>query len=128
MKILIVEDDSFYAEYISELLRDRGIESTHVSSAQDAIAIDLQGYAAAIIDVMLPNDPALSGITVGESRGGYCAGVAVARRLLDREPKLPLILLSSAVAGSEGESWAASKGIPFIQKSEKSATLIDALA
>ena len=115
MKILIVEDDNFYAQHISELLQDGDVETTQVQSAEDALADDALGYDAAIVDVMLPNDPQASKIGVEESRGGFCTGVAVARRLLQKNPKLKIILLSSSVS-DEAEKWAESRSIPFVHK------------
>jgi len=61
MKILIVEDDSFYAQYVAELLQDRNVETTQVQSAEEALAADITNYDAAVMDVMLPNDPEVSG-------------------------------------------------------------------
>src|SRR5438552_17571428 len=127
MKILIVEDDSFYAQYVAEMLQDKGVETTQVQSAQDALNADTASYDAAVIDVMLPNDPEASGITNEESRGGFCTGVAVARRLLESNPSLRLILLSSDVGGGEAEAWASSKSVPFVRKSDKSEALVHAL-
>src|SRR5438045_3470027 len=123
MKILIVEDDSFYAQYVAELLQDRNVEATQVQSAQEALAVDITNYDAAVMDVMLPNDPEVSGITNEESRGGFYTGVAVARRLLQKKQNLRIVLLSSGVVGGEAEDWASSKGIPFVRKSERSETL-----
>ena len=41
MNILIVEDDHFYAQKISEILRDEGAEVQAVGSAEEAVATDL---------------------------------------------------------------------------------------
>jgi CheY-like chemotaxis protein len=127
MKILIVEDDSFYAQYVAEMLHDRGVETTQVQSAQEAVNADVSKYDAAVIDVMLPNDPAASGITNEESRGGFGTGVAVARRLLLKNQNLRIVLLSSDVIGGEAQSWALAKSFPFVRKSDKSETLVQAL-
>lgn len=70
MKILLVEDDYYFALRITEYLMDNGIEAVTVRTTQDALAQQLDEYAGAIIDVMLPNDPALSGISTEEARGG----------------------------------------------------------
>jgi predicted nucleotide-binding protein len=127
MKILIVEDDAFYSQYVAEMLQDLGVETFRVESAQEALKADLESYDAAVVDVMLPNDPEESGITQEESRGGFGTGVAVARRLLQKNSKLRLVLLSSDVGGGEAEEWASSRSIPFVRKSDKSETLVQAL-
>src|SRR2546426_711968 len=105
MKILIVEDDSFYAQFVAGMLQDRGVEATQVHSAQDALNADASTYDAAVVDVMLPNEPAMSGIGNEESRGGFGTGVAVARRLLVKNQNLRIVLLSSDVSGGEAQSW-----------------------
>ena len=123
MRVLIVEDDRFYAQFISELLGDHDVTPIVVQSAEQALAVDVQTYDAAIIDIMLPNDPDLSGITPEESRGGFCAGIAVARRLLQKNSGLRIVFLSSDVSNREAEEWANSRSIPFVRKSDASKTL-----
>lgn len=126
MKILIVEDDNFYAQHISELLQDGDVETTQAQSAEEALSADPSSYEAAIIDVMLPNDPEVSKISIEESRGGFCTGIAVARRLLQKNPKLKIILLSSVV-NDEAAQWAESKSVSFVLKSGTREALIRVL-
>jgi CheY-like chemotaxis protein len=126
VRILIVEDDSFYAQYVAEMLQDKSIETSTAKSAQEALQIDPRSFDAAIIDVMLPNDPEASGITPEESRGGFYTGVAVARRFLQKNPGLRVIFMSS-VTGSEAEAWASENSIPFVHKRDGSSALVQAL-
>lgn len=126
MKILVVEDDNFYAQYLAEMLQDKGAQTEQVRTAEEAVSTDPSAYDAAVIDVMLPNEPEKSGITTEESRGGFCTGVAVARRLLGKNENLKIILLSSDVAGGEAAAWAAAKSIPFVRKSDPSESLVEA--
>ena len=127
MKVLIVEDDLFYAQFVSEFLRDNNIETTIAQSAQEALAIEIQDYAGAVIDVMLPNDPQASGITTEECRGGFTTGVAVVRRLLQKNSALRILFLSSGVVSDEAEKWAGEHSIPFVRKSDSSKALTQAL-
>src|SRR5271166_5102254 len=120
MRVLIIEDDSFYAQFIAEFLKDNHVESTVVQSAEEALAIDVAEYAGAVVDVMLPNDPEASGITLEECRGGYATGIAVARRLHQRYPALRLLFLSSGIISEEAEKWADEHSIPFVRKSDSS--------
>jgi len=78
MRVLIVEDDHFYAQFVSEKLQDEGVEVKLVHNAEDALAEDARTYDGAIVDVMLPNDPEVSGITSEESRGILDWGMRVA--------------------------------------------------
>lgn len=127
MKILIVEDDGFYSQYIAEMLQDRGIDCVEVGSAQEALSADVSHIQGAIIDVMLPNDPEATGISAEESRGGFCTGIAVARRLLQKSENFKIVLLSSDVVGEEAENWAQAKSVPFVRKSDSSDRLAQAL-
>ena len=101
MRLLLVEDDEFFAQRINEYLADNELETTTVGTAQDALATSLDDCSGAVIDVMLPNVPSLSGITVEEARGGYLAGVAVARRL--RQAKQELRSFSCRQTSREGK-------------------------
>ena len=126
MKILLVEDDSFFALRVTEYLTDNGIEVVTVRTTQEALAQNMDEYAGAIIDVMLPNDPALSGIPPEEARGGYLSGVALARRLRSKNVGFPLVLLTSDVSGGEAYRWAKNHGYPLIFKHEDRARLLAA--
>jgi predicted nucleotide-binding protein len=115
MSILIVEDDLFYSKRLAEALNDRGVETVSASSAQEALNLP-DAFKAAVIDVMLPNDPDLSGISVEESRGGYSTGIAVARRLRKSLPDIKLALITGDFFNSEVERWAAEQKVPLLRK------------
>ena len=127
MRVLIVEDDTFYAQRISELLEDRGADVVRVDSAEDALRVDPATFDAAVIDVMLPNNPEASGISVEESRGGFATGIGVARRILKKKPEVRVVFLSADVAGRESEDGATDNEIPFVGKDEGGDALIAAL-
>jgi len=127
-RVLLVEDDSFFALRVTEYLTDNGIPSYTVRSTQEALSLDLNEFAAAIIDVMLPNDPATSGIPSEEARGGYLAGIALTRRFKGRIRDFPVILLSSEIAGGEARRWAKENGHSFVSKFEDRSRLLTALA
>src|ERR1022692_4728763 len=79
MKILIIEDDPYFSQALKERLEDRGYTTQLVNSIDDALAVPTEGLSAIISDVMLPNDPAKSGISDDETRAGYLSGVAFFR-------------------------------------------------
>ena len=118
MAILIVEDDQFYARQLAEMLADHGIETLQASTAQESLKISSDLYEAAIVDVMLPNDPEVSGISLEESRAGFSTGVALARRLLKAKPVLKVVLITGDLWGSDSEQWAKTQGIPIVLKPE----------
>lgn len=118
MAILIVEDDVFYSARLGEMMADEGIQTIRVRSAEEALNVPAESYDGAVIDVMLPNDPAASKISAEESRAGFLTGVAVARRLRGQRPNLPVLLITADEWGSECEHWAQAQGIPVAFKSE----------
>jgi predicted nucleotide-binding protein len=126
MRVLVIEDDQFYAQRISELLQDEAVETRVVESAEQAIETDLTNFDGAIVDLMLPNNAQASGISAEESRGGFFTGVAVARRLLKKKPALRVVMLSSS-GNAEAEAWASQKSIPFIPKEDAYHALIQSL-
>lgn len=127
MKILLVEDDAFFAQRLKEYLADNGIEASTVRTAHDAMSADLNQYCCALIDVMLPNDPNVSGITSEEARGGYLTGVAITRRYRSSDPKFPIVLLSSDIMGGEASRWAKDNAIPYVFKYEDRGRLLSVL-
>jgi predicted nucleotide-binding protein len=118
MAILIVEDDVFWSARLSEMLIDHGVEALRASSAEEALAVPAASYDAAIIDVMLPNDPEASGISLEESRAGFLTGVALARRLRHRRPDIKIVLITSDIWSGECAQWGASQSVPVIPKSD----------
>jgi CheY-like chemotaxis protein len=123
MSILIVEDDRFYAQLLKELLLDFGIDASIVYSIEAALNSDITKYEAAIIDIMLPNNPDVSGISDEETRAGYLSGVALARRIKQKSPDFQMILFSGYFGSFEGEQWAKDNGILFLSKDEGPAAL-----
>lgn len=118
MPVLIIEDDRFYAQRLKELLLDSGISAVIMYSIEDVLNNDISKYEAAIIDIMLPNNPDTSGISNEESRGGFLSGVALARRIKQKNQKFPIILFSGYWGSFEGEQWARDNGILFVSKDE----------
>jgi CheY-like chemotaxis protein len=121
MRVLIVEDDHFYATQLSELLADNGVDSIIVPSVEEALQTPLEEYAMVVVDVMLPNDPEKSGISAEAARSGFYSGVALCREIRKRGFEMPLLLLSGTTALGSGEDlvdWAISQNLPFVSKDE----------
>jgi len=128
MKLLLVEDNSFFAQRIAEYLVDNGIDTITVRTTQEALSVSLDDFGGAIVDVMLPNDPAVSGIPSEEARGGYLSGIALTRRLRQKVPDFPIVLLSAELVGGEARTWAKDHGYPFVSKVEDRSRLLTALS
>ena len=127
MRILVIEDDRFYAQQITELLGDNGFDVESARSAEEALACGLDDIDGALVDLMLPNDPDASGITPEESRGGFMSGICVARRLIQKKTTLRVAILSSAVTSPEPEAWAAEHSVPFVRKHDGRMAVLGAL-
>ncbi len=127
MNILVVEDDSFFAQQLKELLEDRGFKPQIATSLEDALSVPLDNVVAVLSDVMLPNDPCKSGISDMETRSGFLSGVAFFRHVRKSGSKIPLLLFSGAHRSSEAERWAVQEGIIYISKDEGPTAVLAAL-
>jgi len=127
-KVLLVEDDAFFAGRLRELLIDNGHSVTLASCTEEALTVPADSFDWAIIDVMLPNDESVTGISDMESRGGYLSGIALARRLRKAHMDKSYVLLSGGGFDGEASAWAASQQIPFIQKAAGPSAMQNALA
>jgi len=126
-KILIVEDDHFYSARLKEIVVEKGLECIIAVDLQSALNTDFNEIDAAIIDVMLPNNPEVTGISLEETRGNFLTGIALCREIYKSKQSLPIILFSADIAGNEARIWAQSKNIPFVYKSEGPVRIINAL-
>jgi predicted nucleotide-binding protein len=127
--VLVVEDDSFFAQRIAELLGDNGTDCQIVDTPEGAIdALASASFDAVLIDVMLPNFPERSGISDEEARGGFLTGVALARRLRHGSPLLPILLFSNAAIGGEAYQWAQENDVHFISKTDGPQAVVENLA
>jgi CheY-like chemotaxis protein/GAF domain-containing protein len=79
-KVLVVDDERFFRESIQETLQSAGIECLLASDGTEALAsADHPAVGAVVLDVRLPG----------------MDGLEVLRRLRERRPRLPVIMLSA---------------------------------
>lgn len=128
MAVLIIEDDAFYCAQLVEILRDHNVDALIAHTAERALEFSTAEYDAAVIDVMLPNDPDVSGISTEESRAGFQTGIALARRLRASRPDLKIVLITGDLWGSVSEDWAKSQNVPLVLKSDGQRAVRAALA
>jgi predicted nucleotide-binding protein len=127
MHALIVEDDTYYSQLVSEWLEDLGFDVNRAFTLQDALlesANDL--YNVFIIDLMLPNDPSLSGVSIEESRGGFLAGLALAKRVRRQCSNRPIVLLTGTRPDSTVWEWAAEHNVSIVDKFDGESALLSA--
>ncbi|RZA32523.1 MAG: response regulator [Lysobacteraceae bacterium] len=86
LRVLCVEDDPEVAEATLTLLGNLGCETTLARDAQEALAQPLDGIDLVFSDVMMP---------------GPIDGIGLARRIRDRHPDMPVLLVSGYVMAPE---------------------------
>ena len=110
--VLVVEDDPFYAERISDLLQDHGLRVRVVrdaASAKRALNAARSEIEVALVDVNVPADKA-------EAKGAPVAvGVKLARGIKRALPSVRVVGMSS-LAGEEDERWFLEFATGFIDK------------
>lgn len=80
MRVLLIEDDSIIAAFVSKGLKQAGLVVEHASDGQTGLQMALSSsYDAAVIDIMLPG----------------LDGLAIIDELRRRRVKLPVIILSA---------------------------------
>ncbi len=126
-KVLVVEDDSFYCRRLKEIVIDNGLECVVASSLNDALKINFENIDAAIVDVMLPNSPEQTGISLEETRGNFLSGIALCRKIHKMHQDFPIILISADIAGNEARTWAKMRNILFVCKTEGPERIVNGL-
>ncbi|MBN2325425.1 MAG: PAS domain S-box protein [Spirochaetes bacterium] len=102
-RILLVEDDRILREFTVNVLRQNGytvFEAENAEQALDIYTLEKGKFALLFSDVVLPN----------------LSGVELAGDLLDRDPKLPVLLSSGYMDGKAQWEVIEEKGYKFIQK------------
>jgi CheY-like chemotaxis protein len=100
IRVLVVEDEFFIAEWVAESLSDLGFAVEVVSNARDA----LQRLASAAVDVLFTDINLPGGMD----------GAALARQARQLLPRLPVIYASARVAMLEPETRV--RGGVFVRK------------
>lgn len=114
-RILWVDDDPLYLRYHADLLRDFSgwniVEENTPGNALSLIQSAGREFSAIILDVWMADTGPLDSLG---ARGGYLAGVALARKIREQFPDVPILGLSQA---DESRDWFESqKGMSFLPK------------
>jgi predicted nucleotide-binding protein len=98
-RALVIDDDLFYASYVSNLLTDGcGCETTQALSTDAAIEVIGQTtFHLVVMDLKMPPGRAFVDV---DTAGGHTTGFALARELKKRMPGTKIIVHTSA-AGSD---------------------------
>jgi CheY-like chemotaxis protein len=105
--ILVADDNRGFADLVAATLEDAGYEVVTASTGLAAVAcVEQNEVDLAVLDVLMPG----------------ISGDAVAERLRQASPGLPVILMTGA-----DEDYAAGSGLPVLRKPFPQEDLLDAV-
>jgi len=105
--ILVADDNRGFADLVAATLQDAGYEVVTASTGLAAVAcVEQNEVDLAVLDVLMPG----------------ISGDAVAERLRQASPGLPVILMTGA-----DEDYAAGSGLPVLRKPFPQEDLLDAV-
>jgi CheY-like chemotaxis protein len=113
-RILFVDDDSLALKQLSTTVRDAGYLVDGASGVPQALTLASRNrYDLVILDVMMP----ATGLDQIEAKGGFEAGVALARRLIAAAPETKVVGVSQAPA-RDVRRWFSQNAHGFWDKAE----------
>jgi CheY-like chemotaxis protein len=105
--VLVADDSRPFAEILRAVLEDAGFEVVTAYSGLAAVAaVERHDVSAVVLDVLMPG----------------MSGDAVAQRLRQVDPDLPVLLMT----GADG-SFAAAAGVPVLRKPVPHEELVEAV-
>jgi two-component system, cell cycle sensor histidine kinase and response regulator CckA len=113
-RVLLVEDDDAVRGLAWALLAERGFHVTAASDGETALALaerETKAFDLLVTDVVMP----------GQS------GIELARRLRERWPELPVLLVSGYSDDATARAGALGAGVRFLQKPFSAHTLAEAV-
>lgn len=94
--ILWVDDDVFFTEALVSRITDEGYKVLTAHGPDQALDLLRTNHSCvrlAILDIAMPHGEAFSAI---ESKGGFATGLALARRIKNSYPEVPILAFSAA--------------------------------
>lgn len=127
-RILLAEDDVFYAQSYRSVLEEAGfdvVEATDATSGLIAFEKDPDGFAAAVVDMAMSPGPRFSAL---EARSGFHAGLALSRSIVRRKHDARVIGLTG-IPDDQIIRWFKDKRFPLLIKQRSTPRqLLDYLA
>lgn len=100
-KVLLVDDEQDFLDALAQRMRNRGMEVTTTTSAEDALAkVTEEPYDAIILDLMMPK---MNGLTLLKS-------------IKQERPELQIILLTGFPSLEKGIEAMKSGAVDFLEK------------
>lgn len=115
-KILFVEDDDYFSAKCMSAFQDAGLAVEHVKDASaglDLFKEDPRAFDTVVVDIMMPAGEHFSEM---ETRGGFEAGLALARSILRTRHDARLIGIT-AFPNEEVVSWFTARKFELLGKS-----------
>ncbi len=114
--ILLVDDDIYHARRLRDALEEEGFEVVHRSDATSGLQAyeggGAEGFAAILLDVAMPTGAKFGAI---EARGGFHAGLSLARAIIRKDPTAPIIGITGLMEEAV-RNWFSSRRLPVLDK------------
>lgn len=125
-KVLFIEDDEYFLAVYAAAFEDRGFEVLRANDATQGLLL-FERHAteleAVVVDMAMNPGARFSAM---ESRGGFTAGLAVARNIHHQAPELGIIGLTT-IADPTVERWFHDNGLPLLLKGSSTPSLVVSL-
>jgi predicted nucleotide-binding protein len=122
-RILVIDDDVFYAYYAANLLTDLGgYVVTQSHSVDEGLELARRGkFPLAIVDLKMPHGKCLDDI---DTSGGHRTGMVLARQIRKASPSTRIIVQSAAPDAELDRMSLQIDGVTFLCKSPNPGELI----
>jgi DNA-binding NtrC family response regulator len=100
-KVLLVDDEADFLDTLSERMRDRGMDVSTTTSAEDALKkLDAESYDAIVLDLMMPE----------------MDGLELLKAIKKKKPELQVILLTGYATVGKGIEAMKLGAVDFLEK------------
>ncbi|MBP1740752.1 MAG: response regulator [Deltaproteobacteria bacterium] len=100
-KVLLVDDELDFLDTLSERMRDRGMDVSTTTSAEDALKkVDAESYDAIVLDLMMPE----------------MDGLELLKAIKKKKPELQVILLTGYATVGKGIEAMKLGAVDFLEK------------
>ena len=104
-KVLLVDDEADFLDTLSERMRDRGMDVSTTTSAEDALKkLDAESYDAIVLDLMMPE----------------MDGLELLKAIKKKRPELQVILLTGYATVGKGIEAMKLGAVDFLEKPAES--------
>jgi predicted nucleotide-binding protein len=124
-RLLLIDDDTFFANYAADLLTDRGgYAVTQSHSVDEGLELARRGkFPLVIVDLKMPPGKSFNSL---ETSGGHKTGLALAREIRRASPSTKVIIQSGSGDEELDRIPLHMSGVAFLRKSSNPAELVRA--